>query len=186
MSVTSATTQTKGFGRTVWLSVGFTALAAVIWAIGAVWVEREADAKALGFDHYMERLFAARAGFSDPTKYRDWETARRVAAEIDRRKREQSDREAKERKEIADRPQLACYAAQLAIKGRLADPSRAKFPTCSDWPGHIRADGANKWLVTSWVELPDQIGVIRQRGYQVSVTRDADGQNWRTFILTLP
>lgn len=82
--------------------------------------------------------------------------------------------------ESRDPREMACYAAQLAVKQKLASPSAAKFPSCRN-SGSVQADGPNKYIVRSIFEIPDSSGIMRQHGYVVSVTDE--GANFRTFIL---
>lgn len=174
MTATAQPVASKGKLRACLLMAGFVALAGTTATLGMVWMDRQHVAVAHGFDDYFEQRRAAQAGYSDPVEFRRLETQRRVNAEISRRA-----------KEIADRPQLACTAAQMAVKERLARPTAASFPYCSDWPGHVRAESPHSWIVTSWFDMADPSGIIRQRSYQVLVERGDDG-NWRTFIHKMP
>jgi hypothetical protein len=81
-----------------------------------------------------------------------------------------------------DYPALACFAAQNTVKQRLKDPSSAVFQSCLE-PTFVRPQGADEWLVTSFVQTHDGSGILRPHAYQVSVTRG--GGLWRAVILSL-
>lgn len=92
----------------------------------------------------------------------------------------------KEEKSRRERPQLACYAAQHVIRERLASAAQAKFPSCIQYPGHVTTEAPDRrWIVHSWVELPDPSGIYRQRGFTVAVDYLPETRQFRTFIMRL-
>jgi hypothetical protein len=77
----------------------------------------------------------------------------------------------------------ACFAAQLAVKERIAEPSRAKFPSCLNGAGvkQERPESTERYVVNSYFETPDSSGIYRSHTYQATVVEE--GKNSRVFIL---
>lgn len=82
----------------------------------------------------------------------------------------------------SDPRQLACFAAQLAVKQKLARPGDAIFAlgACQGATG-ISDDGPNRYLARGVFETPDSSGIMRQHGYAVSVEHMATG--YRTNVM---
>ena len=84
--------------------------------------------------------------------------------------------------EKSDPKRLACFAAQMAVKGKIAAPEKARFPSCLQAAG-VQAETTDSYVVRSYFEIPDASGIYRQHAYEVSVREE--GKNLRTFILSL-
>jgi hypothetical protein len=152
--------------------IGIGAIAACLFLAAIIAFDQNRLAKAEGFLDIVDKLAASNRGISEAGRWHSF-----------RVEEEENAREVERQKNIADRPLLACFAAQSAVKERLS--RSGTFPSCLEGHGVIAEKTAGDFTVRSYVSLPDASGILRSHSYVVRVHHDPVGKTFATIIQQL-